>query len=176
MRKRVVSISYIFRLLLLPAILIVSGMNHTVTAQELPPRPIVVTPDPSWPLSFGAFTPGASGGTISVVPDGTARTATGTVLPLNLGQSFSPAMFRIKANPGTVVSILTGSPSTLNGSNGGTLSLQLDGTWPSSPLVTQLPYPQETTVLVGGTLTVGNIGTNPAGSYSGVVNVTFVQE
>jgi hypothetical protein len=75
-----------------------------------------------------------------------------------------------------VISLLSGPPAVLSGSNGGTLSLQLDDTFPASPFVTSVPYQQQTTVLLGGTLTVGTIASNPAGNYSGTVDVTFVQE
>lgn len=85
-------------------------------------------------------------------------------------------MFYVRANPGTVISLLAGPPSILTGSNGGSLSLQLDDTYPASPFVTMVPFQQQTTVLLGGTLTVGTIISNPPGSYTGTINVTFVQE
>lgn len=147
-----------------------------VKGQEPPPRPVIITVNPAQPLAFGAFTPGAAGGSVTVSPDGTTRTTTGTVITLNLGMLYTPAMFYVRANPGTVISLLSGPPSTISGSNGGTLSLQLDNTYPASPFVTMVPYQQQTTVLLGGTLYVGTIGSNPAGNYSGTINVTFVQE
>jgi len=156
--------------------IILFGSTVAAIAQEPPPRPVRITANPAQPLAFGAFTPGAAGGTITVPPDGSSRTATGTVIPLKLGMMHTPAMFYIRANPGTVISLLAGPPSPLAGSNGGTLYLQLDNTYPSSPLVTMVPYQQQTTVLLGGTLTVGTIGSNPPGNYSGTINVTFVQE
>lgn len=152
------------------------SLTVSVRAQEPPPRPVVITVNHSQPLAFGAFTPGAAGGSVTVSPDGTSRTSSGTVIPLNLGYLYTPAMFYVRANPGTVISLLTGPPTTISGSNGGTLSLQLDNTWPSSPFVTMVPYQQQTTVLLGGTLFVGTIASNPAGNYSGTINVTFVQE
>jgi hypothetical protein len=89
---------------------------------------------------------------------------------------YTPAMFYVRANPGTVLSLLIGPPINISGSNGGFISLQLDNTYPASPFVTTLPYQQQTTVLLGGTLTVGTIGANPPGNYSATINVTFVQE
>ncbi|HOC49043.1 MAG TPA: DUF4402 domain-containing protein [Bacteroidales bacterium] len=162
----------------LPLIMMVVlfGSVLPLMAQEPPPRPVIITANPSQPLAFGAFTPGAAGGTITVPPDGSSRTTSGTVITLNLGMMHTPAMFYIRANPGTVISLLAGPPSPISGSNGGTLYLQLDDTYPASPLVTMVPYQQQTTVLVGGTLTVGTIGSNPPGNYSGTINVTFVQE
>lgn len=158
------------------AILVLCGLFTTLNAQPHPPRPVVITVNHLQPLAFGAFIPGVSGGTVTVAPDGSSRIATGTVILLNLGFIYTPAMFYVKANPGTVISLLVGPPSVINGSNGGTLSLQLDGTYPASPFVIQVPFQQKTTVLLGGTLTVGTIASNPPGSYSGTIDVTFVQE
>jgi hypothetical protein len=164
------------KLLLIAGIMLLCGSVKVLMAQPLPPRPVVITVNHSQPLAFGAFTPGVSGGTITVSPDGGTRTSTGTVIPLNMGLVYTPAMFYVRANPGTVISLLSGPPAVLSGSNGGTLSLQLDDTFPASPFVTSVPYQQQTTVLLGGTLTVGTIASNPAGNYSGTVDVTFVQE
>jgi len=155
---------------------LIYGFFMEVSAQPLPPRPVIITVNNSQPLAFGAFTPGAAGGTVTVAPDGGTRSSSGTVILLNMGIIYTPAMFYVRANPGTVISLLSGPPSTITGSNGGTLTLQTDGTWPASPFVTMVPFQQQTTVLVGGTLTVGTIAANPPGSYSGTIDVTFVQE
>ncbi len=163
------------RIFLFIALTLVCGFATNVMAQEDPPRPVIVTFNPAQPLAFGAFTPGLSGGTVTVWPDGT-RSSTGDVILLNMAYLFTPAMFYVKANPGTVLSVLINPPVTLTGNNGGTMTLQTGGTLPASPFVTSLPWPQLTTVLLGGTLTAGNIGANPAGSYTGNFNVTFVQE
>jgi hypothetical protein len=158
------------------AILVLCGFITAINAQPHPPRPVIITVNHSQPLAFGAFTPGVSGGTVTVAPDGSTRFATGTVVLISLGFIYTPAMFYVRANPGTVISLLIGPPATLTGSNGGTLSLQLDDTYPASPFVISVPFQQQTTVLLGGTLTVGTIASNPPGSYSGTIDVTFVQE
>ena len=175
-QKSIIKKVVVYRPIMALATLLLIGLTAPVKAQELPPRPVIITANPAQPLAFGAFTPGASGGTITVSPDGSSRYASGTVIPLNLGIIYTPAMFYIRANPGTLISLLTGPPSILSGSNGGSLTLQLDNTYPASPFVTMVPYQQQTTVLLGGTLTVGTIGSNPPGNYSGTINVTFVQE
>lgn len=164
------------RLFIMTGIMLLCGTINVIMAQPLPPRPVVITVNHSQPIAFGAFTPGVSGGTVTVSPDGGTRTSTGTVILLNMGLIYTPAMFYVRANPGTVISLLSGPPATLNGSNGGTLLLQVDDTYPASPFVTSVPYQQQTIVLLGGTLTVGTIGSNPPGNYSGTVDVTFVQE
>ena len=127
------------------------------------------------PLAFGAFSPGASGGTITVTPAGT-RSSSGSVVLLSLGYAYNPAMFYVRANPGTVLSVLATPPVTLTGSGGGTITLQTSGTLPASPFVTTLPWPQQTTLLMGGILTVGNIASNPPGTYTGTFTVTLVRE
>lgn len=163
------------RIFLFITLTLACGIATTLKAQEDPPRPVIVGFNNAQPLAFGAFTPGASGGTVTVWPDG-SRSSSGDVILLNMSYLFTPAMFYIRANPGTVLSVLINPPVILNGNNGGTMMLQTGGTLPASPFVTSLPWPQQTTVLLSGTLTVGNIGANPAGSYTGNFNVTFVQE
>ncbi len=144
-------------------------------AQEPPPRPVVITGNASQPLAFGAFSPGAAGGTVTVSPNGT-RSASGSIILFSLGYVYTPAMFDVRANQGTVLSVLIPPPAILTGSGGGTLSLQVAGSLPASPFVTTLPWPQITTLLVGGTLTVGNIATNPAGTYTGTYSITLIRE
>jgi hypothetical protein len=59
---------------------------------------------------------------------------------------------------------------------GGTLTLQLDNSIPSSPFVNTTRPPFRTQVRIGGTLMVGNMLDNPAGDYIGTFSVTFIQE
>ncbi len=164
------------RLIIVAGLFVLCGFYGSLSAQPRPPRPVVITVNNAQPLAFGAFVPGSIGGTVTVSPNGGTRSSSGTIILLNMGIVFTPAMFYVRANPGTVISLLTGPASVITGSNGGSLSLQTDGTYPSSPFVTTVPYQQQTTVLVGGTLTVGNIASNPPGNYSGTIEVTFVQE
>ena len=139
-------------------------------AQPHPPRPINVTV--TQPLVFGAFSHGVAGGTVSINPAG-IRSATGDVILLILGYSFSTAIYRITGPPGTVVSLLNGPDVFLPGSGGGSLRLRIGNSNPASPFVlTPGPF----LVNVGGTLTVGNSVANPPGNYSGTFNITFVQE
>lgn len=138
-----------------------------------PQRPIVVNAT-SQGLSFGAFYHGASGGTISVSPAG-GRSSTGSVVPLTLG-TFTPALFEIKGNEGTIITIMNGSDVYLAGSNTGSMKLTIGTSSPASPFVLSLPNPQKTQLLVGGTLTVGNSSANPPGSYSGTFVIIFNQQ
>lgn len=126
-------------------------------------------------LSFGAFTQGSNGGTITVSNDG-SRSAAGTVIPLNLGQSFFQAIFEVEAPEGTVISILSSPDVTLTGTNGGSMNLQLGTTNPVSPFISTVPPPGKTQVHIGGTLTVGNTTASPPGSYTGSFYITFNNE
>jgi hypothetical protein len=142
-------------------------------AQEPPPRPVEVTVTQN--LGFGAFSHGISGGTINISTSG-LRSATGTVIPLNLGFSFSAAVFRLVANQGTLITILNGPPATLPGSNGGSMTMTIGVSDPASPFVITTTPPAFTIMNIGGTLTVGNSASNPPGSYSGTFDITFIQE
>jgi len=151
------------------------GFVSSVNAQPNPPRPIILTADNAFPLAFGALTPGAGGGSVIISPGGT-RTSTGDVVLLNLGYAYSSAVFYIRANPGTVISLMITSPVTLVRGGGGTLTLNVGGTQPASPFVTTVPWQQRTTLLVGGTLTIGPVGMNPPGQYNGTFSITCIQE
>ena len=146
----------------------------SVSAQEMPPRPITVTVITSQNLSFGNFAQGALGGTVSVTSSG-MRSWSGNIVLLN-GGSVSPALFDVVANPGTLITIVNGSDVSLNGNNGGTLILHIGTSSTGSPFITAAARPSPTHVYIGGTLTVGNPGANPPGDYSGTFQVTFVQQ
>ncbi|SDF68212.1 DUF4402 domain-containing protein [Chitinophaga filiformis] len=156
-------------------LLLLIQVAQPVHAQEPPPRPISVYVNPAQGLIFGAFFQGVTGGTVTVFPDG-SRTVTGSIVQANLGLPFSPAIFEVEANPGTLISIMNGPDVTLTGSNGGTLSLHIGTASTGSQFITNTTPPARTLVRIGGTLTVGPPLANPAGSYSGIFSVTFIQE
>jgi len=174
MRSNKIIESYVkqFISIIIPVILLL--LSQEVIAQEPPPRPIVVTVT-SQGLSFGAFTHGASGGTVTISSGG-IRSSTGDVVQLGLGYLYSTALYEVVANPGTVISLLNGPDVLLPGSNGGSLSLNIGDSDLGSPFVTTVAYPVPTELNVGGTLTVGNSLANPPGNYSGSFDITFVQE
>jgi len=163
------------RIVISAGIFFLFGFPGGIQSQPHPPRPIIVTFNSSQPLAFGAFTPGISGGTVIINPDG-SRSSAGDIVLFSMGYAYTAAMFYVRANPGTVISILSTPPVTLTGSGGGSMSLQVGGSLPASPFVTTLPWPQQTIVLIGGTITAGNILSNPPGTYTGNFTVTFVQE
>jgi hypothetical protein len=126
-------------------------------------------------LNFGAFSQGSSGGTLNLSPSG-VRSATGTVVPLNLGVYYSQAIFEIEATEGTIISITKGSDATLLGSNGGSMTLHIGNSIPASPFITAVSPPGKTQVHIGGTLTIGSPAQNPPGTYSGTFFITFHNE
>ena len=160
-------------LLFITLVCLLYGLN--ADAQQHPPRPISVSWNPSLGLRFGAFFATTSGGTVSVSPTG-VRTSTGSVILANFGYVFGPASFDIVAAPGTQITLLNGPSVTLTGSAGGSVTLALGSSSPSSPFVTTAIPPAVNTVNVGGTLTVGSSVASPPGAYSGSFYLTFFQE
>lgn len=126
-------------------------------------------------LNFGAFTQGSSGGTVAVQSDG-SRTTTGTAVGLSLGYLYYQAIFEVEASTGTIISISHGPDASLTGSNGGSMSLEIGGSDPNSPLVSNVEPPGKNSINIGGILTVGNIATSPPGSFTGSFYVTFNNE
>ena len=153
--------------------LLFAGMRN-LAAQEPPPRPVRITPTAQI-LSFGAFYTGAGGGTVIIDPSG-ARTSTGNVVLLNLGYTYSAAMFEVHAHRGTVLSILKGPDVLLTGIPAGTMSLHIGNTSPPSPFVSNVNFNVSIPLYVGGTLTVGPPAANPPGTYNGTFNITLVKE
>jgi len=143
-------------------------------AQQKPPKPISVYFNPAEGLRFGAFFQSPSGGTITINPSG-SRIVTGGVIEADMGYAYAPANFEITAEPGTLISIVNGPDVVLNGSNGGSMTLHIGTSAPTSPLITTAIPPIQTSVKVGGTLTVGSPVANPSGYYTGSFIVTFMQ-
>lgn len=150
------------------------ALTQSAFAQEPPPRPIRINPTAQI-LSFGAFYHGSSGGTVTIDPSG-SRTATGDVVLLGMGYSYSPAMFEVHAHRGTVISILAGPPVNLPGSNGGSIQLVIGSTIPGPTFVSTVNFNVAIPLYVGGTISAGSPAANPPGTYSGTFNITLVRE
>lgn len=148
-------------------------LSPELFGQEPPPRPVVITPTAQG-LSFGTFSQGAAGGTVTVPASG-GRSATGDVILLTLSPVYSPAVLDAVGNLGTMVSILVWPASVLNGSNGGSMTLQVNSLYPTPFIITTNP-PLSTTMYLGGILTVNSPALNPPGTFSGSFNITFIQE
>lgn len=144
-------------------------------AQENPPFPIAVEVSTAQFLNFGTFTTGNTGGTVSVDFNG-LRISTGDVTLLNFGPTVTPALFDITANPGTIITISNPPSITLNGTNGGSISLSLDSFSKGQSFLATASPPLQTPIYIGGTLTIGNSSASPPGEYNGFVTVTFIQQ
>jgi hypothetical protein len=155
--------------ILLSSIIYVSG-------QEMPPKPITVTVSTLQHLNFGTFIQPGTAGSVTVDFSG-VRTPGGDViipaLSYNAHEIPTPALFAVTALPGTLITIQNGADVLLNGSNSGHLSLKIGPASTGSPFIAQ---GTTTLVYIGGTLTVGPMSSNPAGSYSGSFSVTFIQQ
>lgn len=126
-------------------------------------------------LNFGAFTIGNGRGSISVDHQGT-RSSSGDVFLLNMGEPVSPALFEIKAKPGTILNIIAQNDIYLRGENGGRARLQLDSFSPGEMFISSVLPPHANSLYVGGTLFLESSSGNPAGLYSGTFTVTVVHQ
>lgn len=125
-------------------------------------------------LSFGAFTTSGAGGTITISNNG-SRSVTGSVKELGFNKSFANAVFEVIAVINSPINIVV-QDVTLQGSNGGTMSLKIGASNKTDHFITDVEPPISTLITIGGTLTVGSLSANPAGSYSGEFQVTFYNE
>ena len=105
-----------------------------------------------------------------------ARFSTGSVILVNQGYLYYPAIFLLEGNPGTIVHLLNGPDALLVGSNGGTMTLQLGEATPGDPIIVNVNPPGTMQIRIGGTLVVGNQMSNPAGFYNGPFSLMFIQE
>lgn len=145
---------------------------------DLPQRTAVVSATQA--LNFGDLTllSGSSGGTVSVDHNG-SRTTTGSVIMLNIGNPVQPAIFEVKICPGRMINVTFPTTTILNGSNGGSMILNLGPTnigGSGSTFISNKGCDDIHLIRVGGTLNVGSIVTNPAGLYTGTFSLTFVQQ
>ncbi len=157
----------------LVGLLFFSGVS--VYAQENPPIPIQVKVRTARYLNFGTFTVGISGGTVVVSPEG-LRNPTGDVVLLNLGPTVTSALFEVTANPGTLVTISHPSSFVLTGSSGDQILLDNLTYSENQTFITKAASTSINEVMIGGTLNLGTISNNRPGSYSGTVNLTFIQQ
>lgn len=159
--------------LYLPALLVFWVFLPFLKAQELPPRPMKLTTFQD--LSFGAFINGNSGGTVTITPEG-SRISTGDIYLANMGQPYYPAIFEVEALPGNIIHIILPVYATLTGPGGKITQLLINTSLPTTPFINSINPPSKTQVRIGGTLTVGNPLSTPAGNYYGTFSVTFMQE
>jgi hypothetical protein len=174
MKNRYYTSSLKIKLFYAAVILLSLSFCQNVLAQEHPPRPVKINAT-AQVLGFGAFYQGAGGGSITITPSG-IRSATGSVVLLNLGYTYSAALFEVHAHPGTIISILNGPDAVLSRAGGGSMLLHIGSSNPASPFVSTTNFNVAIQLTIGGTLTVGTPAANPPGSYTGTFSITLVQE
>lgn len=153
--------------------MVLTFVCFSASAQEEPPRPLQVTTYQN--LSFGAIIQGNTGGTIIIDPQG-SRSVTGDIIPVNMGYTYYPAIFEIRAIPGAIITIANSPDVAINGSNGGSVLLHVGTSIPNSPFINTKNPSLPLQVRIGGKLTVGNSLANPSGTYFGYFTITFAQQ
>ena len=126
------------------------------------------------PMAFGEITPGTSGGTITIGNNGSLIGTTGTVIWLK--GTRQPAIFNIRVTGNRTITAINFSTATLTRTGGGSITLTFGTTNPAPSFTLNNSNGRNTDVSVGGTLTIGNITSNPAGLYSGSFTVTAIQQ
>ena len=160
-------------LIIVMVIACINSYGQTPT-DSLPPDPGALAVSTVQGMKFGAFYVRSGGGTVSVLNNGT-RSFTGNMVLLNLGMLFSQAIFDVEAPQGTIISIWNGPDATLTGSGGGSITLHINDSSPSSPFSSTVAPPGKTSVNIGGTITIPS-GSIIAGNYSGTFYITFNNE
>lgn len=150
-------------------------VSFSFAQPALPQRTLTVTPTQS--IHFGTFcVTGGAGGTVTVGYEG-GRTSTGNIILLPIAPIAQPAVFEIKLCQGRNVSITFSASTTLTGSNGGSLILDIGPTekgLTNAMFTTNRDCDFITPLRVGGTLHIP--GTALSGTYSGSFFMTFNQE
>jgi len=164
----------LLKLLLLTAALFLC-VSFSYSQPVLPQRTLTVTATQS--IHFGTLCPmGWPGGTVIVGWDG-SRTSTGNLLLLSMSPTAQPAIFEVKLCEGRSISITFDATTTLTGSNGGSLTLDLGPTEKGpngASFATNGDCNFVTPLRMGGTLHVP--GTAIPGTYSGSFAITFNQQ
>lgn len=148
------------------------GICAAQTCSGTPTIAIAKTAD----LNFGSLTVSASAGTAVVDSVTGNRTVTGGVSPIG-ASGFNAAGFNVllcgAGGPKRFDIVLPSGSITLNGSSGGTMTVDTFTSNPTGPRIgastsTVTPF------TVGATLHVG--GSQTAGDYTGVFSVTVVRQ
>jgi hypothetical protein len=165
---------HFYKLLYLTIVLFLSA-KVSFTQPVLPQRTLSVTATQA--IHFGTFcVMGWPGGSVTVGYDG-VRTSTGNIVLLSMAPTAQPAVFEIKLCEGRNVIITFSPTTTLYGSNGGSLALDIGPTENGNngaSFTTNNDCDFVTPLRVGGTLHMP--GSTIPGTYSGSFNITFNQE
>lgn len=151
--------------LVAPAAWAQSSASASANASATVIDPITVASNSD--LDFGSFEPG-TGGTVVVTQAGVGS-ETGGVTRVPTGNATTAAGFDVTGQASFAYDISTAGSSTTLTSGGDSMALTLD-----APASSTLDGTGADSFGVGGTLTVAS--GQPAGSYSGTVNVTVTYQ
>jgi hypothetical protein len=154
---------------------LITCVNVIYAQPDLPLRSLTVTATQA--IHFGTLcVTGGVGGTVTVGYDG-SRTSTGDIVLLSMVPTAQPAIFEIKLCQGRNVIITFSATTILNGSNGGSLTLDIGPTEKGingASFTTNSDCSFITPLRVGGTIHIP--GTALPGIYTGSFDITFNQE
>ena len=172
---KALSTNICFHKLLIFATVLFFCVSFSFAQPVLPQRTLTVTATQA--IHFGTLCiTGSSGGTITVGWDG-SRTSSGGITLLSMAPTAQPAIFEIKLCQGRNVIITFGVTTTLTGSNGSSLTLDIGPTEQggnNAIFATNNDCNFITPLRVGGTLHIP--GTALPGTYTGGFSITFNQE
>ena len=145
--------------------------QNTVTAEVYAEIISALTAQENQPLSFGSFSPEATGGIIEVSPDGVKRTL-GSVI--TTGPNHNPASFYVTGHLKTQFEVILPEGPVMIYREGGSESMMVrdfqadnnDGIW--------ILDNGNKVVNLGATLEVGSLEENPIGMYSGTYSIIFL--
>jgi hypothetical protein len=143
----------------------------TVSAQAFAEIIEALAANEDEPLNFGRFTPGSSGGSVIISPDG-LRSVRGTVMPA--GGVYSPGRFLVTGAPGASFTISLPDEETVLMHQQSGNTMQVNG-WISDPPPGDAANLADGSrvVSIGATLNIGNMEENPVGMYAGTFVLTF---
>lgn len=150
-------------------------ISYSYGQPALPTRSIEVIASQS--LQFGTFALTRGGGGSVVLDYDGGRTTTGSIALLAVAPYAQPAIFEVKLLQGRNINIDYSATTTLTGSEGGSLTMNIG---PTDQGISSANFPTtnsrdfNTLVRVGGTLDIPS-GAIP-GSYTGTFFITFNQE
>jgi hypothetical protein len=170
-----INVNRLFNKLLFLTVVLLMCAKVSFSQPVLPQRTLTVTATQA--LHFGTFcVKGWPGGSVRVGYDGT-RTSSGNIALLAMAPYAQPAIFEIKLCEGRNVIVTFSPTTTLNGSNGGTLTLDVGPTEKGingASFNTNGDCDYITPLRVGGTLHMP--GSTIPGIYTGSFDITFNQE
>jgi hypothetical protein len=126
-------------------------------------------------FSFGNIVAGKDGGTLILDADGQVST-TGSVLVLPSAQAASPALFELRAQPGTAVQFILDEPFQIRGSNGSYLVVQPIHPFDGAPFIMPNAAGNSVTISVGAEVHIPPNPATEAGDYTGNLQLTVVYE